>query len=222
MTDTASARFRDSLRGFGPLGLLAIVLVLAGIALTPPIGAAVVLLWVWLSKTPWREIGYVKPRSWIGALAIGVALGIALKLLMKAVVLPLLHAPPVNATFHDIAGNPSQLAIFIAYALVGAGWGEETVFRGWLFERLGKLLGATAPARVLIVAVGAVMFGAAHWQQGLPGMEQGAIIGLIFGALYMLTGRLVTLMIAHAAFDVFAAVIIYFNAETRIAHLVFQ
>lgn len=214
-------RFASGLRGFGPLGLLAILVVLAGIALSPPIGAVVVVLWVWLSKTPWRDIGYVKPTSWIGAIVIGIAFGIALKLAMKAMVLPLLGAPPVNTTFHDIAGNPSQLAFFIGYAVIGAGWGEETVFRGWLFERLGKLFGSGLPAKALIVAIGAALFGAAHWQQGLPGMEQGAIIGLIVGTLYMLTGRLVWLIVTHAAFDIAAAIIIYFNAETQIAHLVF-
>ena len=215
-------RFASGLRGFGPLGLLAILLVLAGIALSPPIGAVVVVLWVWLSKTPWRDIGYVRPTSWIGAIAIGIVFGIALKLAMKAIVLPLLGAPPVNTTFHDIAGNPAQLAFFIAYAVIGAGWGEETVFRGWLFERLGKLLGSNVAVKALIVVIGAALFGAAHWQQGIAGMEQGAIIGLIIGTLYMITGRLFWLMVTHATFDIFAAVIIYFNAETQIAHLVYH
>ena len=30
--------------------------------------------------------------------------------------------------------------------IVGAGFGEETIFRGYLFERLGKLFG-TGPAQ---------------------------------------------------------------------------
>ena len=58
------------LRGFGPLGILAIVIILAGNAVVAPLSAVLVLVWAWLSRTPWREIGYVRPRSWIVTLAI--------------------------------------------------------------------------------------------------------------------------------------------------------
>ena len=33
------------------------------------------------------------------------------------------------------------------YAMIRAGFSEETVFRGFLFERLGKLLGGSARAK---------------------------------------------------------------------------
>jgi len=58
--------------------------------------------------------------------------------------------------------------------------------------------------------------------QGLAGMEQAVITGLVFGAIYAVTGRLWMLMWAHAAFDVAAVAIIYWNLETRVAHLVFK
>src|SRR3954454_18559904 len=76
---------RASLRGFGPLGLLAIVVILSGNFLFPPLSAVLVLFWARWSGTPWREIGYVRPRSWIGELAAGLILGGLFKLAMKAV-----------------------------------------------------------------------------------------------------------------------------------------
>ena len=54
------------LRGFGPLGLLAI-LVIVLTSVVKPLGGLLVLLWAWRSHTPWRDIGYVRPRSWIGS-----------------------------------------------------------------------------------------------------------------------------------------------------------
>src|SRR5712691_11635819 len=87
-------RVAAGLRGFGPLGILAIlVILLAGNYPFVPLSAILVLVWVRWSRTPWREIGYVRPKSWTQDLALGLAFGIAFKLLMKALVMPLFGAP---------------------------------------------------------------------------------------------------------------------------------
>jgi len=57
---------------FGPLGLLAILVILSADVIVKPLSAVLVLVWAWRSHTPWREIGYVRPRTWIGGLTIGV------------------------------------------------------------------------------------------------------------------------------------------------------
>ena len=92
----ASDRFAESLRQFGLLGILAILVILAGNLVILPLSAMLVLVWAWISRTPWREIGYVRPRSWVSTLAVGIVFGAAFKLLMKAIVMPLLDAPPIN------------------------------------------------------------------------------------------------------------------------------
>jgi hypothetical protein len=61
---TAEDRFAARLREFGPLGILAILIILAGNFLVAPLSAILVLVWTRLSRTPWREIGYVRPKSW--------------------------------------------------------------------------------------------------------------------------------------------------------------
>src|SRR5689334_3769536 len=77
------------LRSFGPVGLLGFAIILAGALVNGLVAATLVVLWVVLSKTPWREIGYVRPRSYAATIAGGVAFGAVLKLLLKAVVMPL-------------------------------------------------------------------------------------------------------------------------------------
>jgi len=186
------------------------------------VAALFVLLWVQFTGKPWREIGYVRPRSWIGGLALGLVFGAAFKLLMKAVVMPLFGAGPINQTYHYLAGNTAMLPGAILMMLV-AGFSEETVFRGYLFERLGKLLGPGAAAKAAIVVITSAAFAAAHYaDQGVPGVEQASITGLVFGRVYALTGRLYTLMIAHAAFDLTALAIIYLGLEPAVAHLIFK
>jgi membrane protease YdiL (CAAX protease family) len=219
----AEDRFAADLRGFGPLGILAILVILAGNLVVAPLSAVLVLAWAWRSRTPWREIGYVRPRSWIGSLAVGVAFGVAFKLLMKAVVMPLLGAPAINQAYHYLAGNRAAIPATLFVMVVGAGFGEETVFRGYMFERLGKLFGSGAGAKTLIVLLTAGLFALIHYpDQGLAGAEQATITGLVFGTIFAVTGRLWMLMVAHAAFDLTAYAIIYWNLESDVAHLVFK
>jgi uncharacterized protein len=212
----------EQLRGFGPLGILAIVLILAGNGLFAPFSALLVLVWAWRSRTPWREIGYQRPRSWMVTVAIGIAFGVTFKLLMKAVVMPLLGAPPINQPFQYLAGNRAALPAAIYAMTIGAGFGEETLFRGYLFERFGKLFGTGAWASVLTVLITSAWFGLEHYSlQGLPGVQQATIFGLLFGTIFALTGRIWMLIIAHAGFDLTALAIIYWGLESKVAHLVF-
>jgi len=215
------------LRGFGPAGIIVILLILlSGTVflgnIAVPVGAILVLIWVRLSHTPWEEIGYARPGSWIVTAAVGLAFGIAFKLVMKAIVMPLLGADPVNRAFHYLAGNRAMLPAAI-WAMLVAGFGEETVFRCFFFERLGRLFGSSAAAKTAIVLLTSAGFGLAHYaQQGLAGVEQATIVGLVLGTIYARTKRIAMLMVVHAAFDLTALAIIYWDVETEVAHLVFR
>jgi membrane protease YdiL (CAAX protease family) len=215
--------FAAGLRGFGPLGILAILAILAGNFIVVPLSAILVLLWASRSRTPWREIGYVRPASWIGSLATGLVFGAAFKLLMKTIVMPLLGADPINHAFHYLAGNRAAIPQTLFLLIIGAGIGEETLFRGYMFERLRKLFGPGVAAKISIVLLTSAVFGLAHYPvQGLAGAEQATITGLVFGAIFAVTGRLWMLMCAHAAFDLTAYAIIYWDLESAVAHLVFK
>ena len=225
--DTSAAPSSDhvaeELRGFGPLGILAILAIVSGNFIVLPLSGVLVLLWAWRSHTPWREIGYVRPKSWVRTIAVGIVFGIAFKFLMKAIVMPLLGADPINPAYHYLAGNSAVLPGILYTMIVVAGFGEETVFRGWMFERLGKLLGSGVWAKTLIVLLTTVLFGLAHYSdQRLAGVEQAMITGLVFGTIFAITGRIFMLMIAHAAFDLTAVAIIYWNLESQVAHLIFK
>ena len=215
------------LRGFGPAGVVAILVILTSLLLggNPfiPVAAILVLIWACQSRTPWRDLGFCRPRSWTASLVIGLAFGISFKFVMKAIVMPLLGADPVNQAFHYLAGNRAALPGAIWMMIVVAGFGEEVVFRGYLFERLGKLLGSALWTKPFIVLLTAVGFGLAHYSnQRLAGVEQAAIVGLVFGAIFARTRRLWMLMTAHAAFDLTALAMIFLDAESDVAHLIFK
>jgi membrane protease YdiL (CAAX protease family) len=219
----AEDRVATELRGLGRLGILAILLILSGNFLFSPLSAILVLVWVWLSRTPWHAIGFVRPKSWLASLAIGIGFGSVLKLLMKTIVVPLLGADPINQAYHYLAGNTAALPGMIVTVVIVAGFGEETVYRGWMFERLRRCWGTTVWARALTVLLTSIVFGLAHYPvQGRAGVEQAILTGLVFGTIFAVTHRIFMVMVAHAAFDLVALAIIYWDIETSVAHFIFK
>jgi membrane protease YdiL (CAAX protease family) len=222
-TPPADDRLAASLRGFGPRGILALAVIALLGPILEPLAGILVLWWAQRSRTPWRELGFVRPKSWVATLALGIAVGCILKLFVKAVAMPLLGAPAINVAYQHLVGNPAALPLIFFQSIVGAGFGEETVYRGFLFERLGKLFGSGAGARVAIVVLTSALFGAIHYPvQGFAGVEQALMTGVVFGTIFAFTRRIWLLMVAHAAYDVVAILIIFWNLESSVAHLLFK
>jgi membrane protease YdiL (CAAX protease family) len=213
----------SQLRGFGPLGIVSIILILAGSLAGPSAAAVLVLIWADLSGTSVRDLGFSRPRKLALTLVASATFGIALKLALKAVLMPLLGAPPLNVTYHFLAGNAAGLPGIVATVIVGAGFGEEVFFRAYLFERIGALLGRTMTALAVSVVISSALFAIAHYvDQGLPGVEQAAVTGLAFGGVFAWRRQIWITMVAHAAFDLTAIALIYFHLETVVAHMLFR
>jgi membrane protease YdiL (CAAX protease family) len=222
-TTFRSDRITTSLRGFGPLGTSAILVILAANVFFAPLGAVLVLAWARWSRTPWREIGYAPPKSWIASVGTGVAFGAVFKILLKTIVMPLLGAPAVNQAYHFVIGNTAAFLGLLVAVVIRGGFGEETLFRGYLFERLGKLFGTGGWAKTGMVLLTTGLFAPLHYfDQGLPGVEQATVTGIVFGTIFASTGRIWVPMFAHAAFDVTALALIYWNVESEVAHLIFK
>ncbi|MGI9323955.1 MAG: CPBP family intramembrane glutamic endopeptidase [Pseudomonadales bacterium] len=99
----------------------------------------------------------------------------------------------------DIEGNLQQYLILIALSWISAGFGEELFFRGFVITQLQATLGDTKLASVLAVLLAALLFGYVHfYYQGLTGLVNGGVIGLIFGTFFLLFNRnLWPLILAH-------------------------
>ncbi len=217
-----AAPVAEQLRGFGTVGLLGLLIILAGNFLVAPLSAVLVLVWAHLSQTPWKSLGFAAPKSWTRVFAIGIPLGIVFKLAMKALVMPLFGAPAVNPHYHFLTGNAAASLWMLFTVVMVGGFGEETVFRGFLFERLGKLFGTRPAALTAAVLLTSTLFALLHYhEQGLPGVEQAAVTGLVFGTTFAATGQLWLPMVLHAAFDVTAVALIYWNWESAVAHFLF-
>jgi membrane protease YdiL (CAAX protease family) len=186
------------------------------------LGTALVFVWASLTRTPLASLGFIRPRSIVRTVVFGVAGGIALKLLLKAVILPALGFDAMNPAYRYLTGNHPALWPMLLFVIVGGGFGEETIWRGYLFDRLGTFTRRRA-ARSPIVILTALLFASAHYaEQGLPGAVQASMTGLTLGTIYVLSGNIWTPMLVHATYDVAALLMIYWNLEWTVAHLLFQ
>jgi membrane protease YdiL (CAAX protease family) len=187
------------------------------------IGAILALTWCGLSRTPWESIGLRRPTHWLRTVVTGVLFGVALKLAIKALVFPLLGLPATNAGYAFLLGNQPALPGMLFTVVVGGGIGEELQWRGFLFERLGTWLKVARGSTILILLISAMLFALAHLpDQGIPGAVQALLTGLSFGILYRRSGSLGLPMVAHAAFDVTAVILIYRGWEIPVAHAIFR
>jgi len=211
------------LRGRGFAGLASILLIVAGDLIFKPLSALLVLLWARLSGTPVADLGFRRPSRWLRTILLGTVAGIALKFLLKAIVMPLLGAPAINEAYQFLKGNSAALPGTLYAIVIGAGFGEETLFRGFFFERLRQFMGTHTGATVTIVVITSAFFGLAHYpDQGWPGVQQAVIMGLVFGTMYATTRSLSLSIVTHIVFDLTALWMIYNGLEARIAGAVFK
>ena len=92
--------------------------------------------------------------------------------------------------------TPAEYRWFLALSIT-AGICEELLFRGYFFAIAWPYLTLAG-----VVVASAAIFGLGHAYQGVRGIVKTAVIGLLFGAIYVATGSLVWPMILHALLDI--------------------
>ena len=197
--------------------VIALLIGIGGVVGFVPVSSTPFLLaLVWISlrlrHATWCRIGFFWPTNWQRALALGLVVGTTFQLASLYAVEPLLArltgARPDASLFGSLAGNVPMLVITLAIVWTLAALGEELVFRGYLFNRLRDLLGERASVVCAIIA--SLAFGLSHAYQGTSGIVDNILAGLVFAAVYSVTGEnLVAPIIAHGSYDTIGAVLIF-------------
>jgi membrane protease YdiL (CAAX protease family) len=108
---------------------------------------------------------------------------------------------PPGGLFADTLAAGRAAPSFIAVSLVGAIW-EELCFRATVFQ----LVPHTGVGLLVGVVGGSIVFGAQHLRNGRAGFVYTTSFGVMFSSLYLATGDLVAVIVAHAAGNILAAV----------------
>lgn len=176
------------------------------------------LLFGWLSirvrGLRWRDVGLRRFRNWKTTIALGIVAGILLESFELFVSQPLLvkylHKQPDLDVFRDLHGNLQITLIYVALAWTLAAFGEEMVYRGYLTNRVADLFNRTRSAWIISLLAVHVGFGLAHAYQGITGIIDEGLSGLLLGLIYLRTGRNLSVpIIAHGLCDTIDFVLIF-------------
>jgi uncharacterized protein len=165
---------------------------------------------IWLRRERLADIGLRRPQSWPRVLIVGIAIA--------AVVFVAIHVSEKAGYHRDLSrfralqGNLKLTLITVVYVIIGAGFYEEFMFRGFLMQGFAMFFGGSRTAWIAALIIQGVLFGVSHAYQNLLGMLITGTLGALLGALVIIWPRnLWPAIIAHALFDASRSVLFYFN-----------
>lgn len=183
------------------------------------LGLLLVVLSLRLRGEGLAELGLGRPRSWPRTLLLGIALAVVLlvggQLLLTYVVQPLLGGRPVDSSRFDVLrGNLPVFLVALFSVWTSAAFAEEILYRGFLLQRLARILGGGRAAWGASLVLSSLLFGSLHFYQGPSGMAITGILGLLFGSAYLLLGRrLWPLVFAHGLIDTISLASVFLSAK---------
>ena len=174
-------------------------------------------------RAPNRQSGSDRPTNLDGTeavppflrlLVIGIIVGIGMEAFELFATQPLLtellNKGPDLHELQRLVGNVQLLILGIILAWVLAAFGEEMVWRGYLLNRVAGILGESRSGWIASAIVISLLFGLAHFPQGLTGVIENIIDGGILTAVYFASGRnLVAPIIAQGIQDTVDVLLIY-------------
>lgn len=165
------------------------------------VGVATVLLYY--RQQSWKDLGLTKPKNYLRSL--GVAAIILVGTLASLMIFELFLSDLIFGEVESSAGSgisrlkdDSDYLIAIVLFVWIESFLEELQDRGFSLNRFNSLFGKIPLATALAVVSQAVIFGFRHSYDFSPRSITTGLIGLIFGIIYVLTGRnLWPLILAH-------------------------
>lgn len=159
------------------------------------------------------DLGFSLPANWRQVALPGLLLGLVWPLLQLFVLIPLTGGAAredVVASRALIGGNLSGLLGAIVLSWTLAAVGEELFFRGHLIAGLRGLLGQGRFATLIAVAASVIFFAVTHAYQGLIGMLDVGLFGLLLAWLYLRSNSLLPSIIAHGLSNTLLFIGLYF------------
>jgi uncharacterized protein len=204
---------------FTELSIVALIFLADAKHLIPVSKTPFLVLLGWISirirGLRWRNVGLTLNRGWRLTLALGIGAGLLMEAFELFVSQPLLiritGKQPDLSDFQAIYGNV-KWTLLLALTWTLAAFGEEMAWRGYLMNRIADLGKHTRLAWIVSLVAVNVAFGYAHSYQGITGIIDEGLMGVLLGVLYLGTGwNLSVPIIAHGIADTVDLLLIFFG-----------
>ncbi len=164
----------------------------------------------------WRDVGLRRPDNWLPTIGLAVLIGIGYQILDTVVISPLLQSITGKSIdlsqFGFIKGSLPALLLFLVITWTEAAFIEEMFFRGYFFNRLTDFAGSERIGVISALLASSLAFGAAHAYQGITGVVDTFLAGLVLGLLYLFARRNLWLpILTHGIIDTIGFLILYFG-----------
>ena len=172
----------------------------------------------WLSlrrrSLSWREIGLDLPSNLARRIGIGCVAGVALFFWGNRIQEPFFDALTGRSQdlsqFDAMRGNLPFLIVMLLLNWTLAAFGEEMVYRGFLMNRLVDLFGDTRLGWGMALVGSSLFFSSGHVWQGVSGVLDSGAMGLLYGGLYLASGRnLWVPVFAHGVNNTIGLILLY-------------
>ena len=197
----------------------------------PVFGASWLLILYMLGIVTWlrfrdeslADYGLFAPASWLRVIGVAVVVLVAMYTYMWLVnpyVLAWLKpwiGSGVNLTrFYGLKGNGTLFLEILPMIWLSAGFTEEMLFRGFLFNRLLMILGRGPLPFCVAAVIQAALFSLGHIYQGWPGVIQISAISLfLLLASRVLKGNLWPAIVMHGLLDSISLAILAFGDHLK-------
>jgi uncharacterized protein len=148
---------------------------------------------LWLRRSSWKKIGLHSPSNWWRTILAGFGISAIYQLFSIGILVPVLHLLTNTnldlSQFDPLRGNFATLAILLIVSWTIAAFGEEMAYRGYVLNRLVDLFGNNHFSWVISVMISSVLFGLGHVYQGVVGIIETFVFGIVAACLYLASKR---------------------------------
>jgi membrane protease YdiL (CAAX protease family) len=116
------------------------------------------------------------------------------------------------STFENLKGNWEQLAFLLAAGWILGGFAEETVYRGFLQNRIRDLFAGKRTGIVVGITLTSILFGFAHAEQGVVGIAVTTLDAVFLSLLRLkFQDNLWASVLAHGFINMIGIVTFFFT-----------
>lgn len=175
-----------------------------------------IFLFTYWNNKSLSEIGFKSNSNFFKIIGIGLITFVASEPILDFIVQPLVNkltgVTADYSEFQSLANNFSKFSKYLLYILISAGFGEEILFRGFLFRQFKIIIPAFKFKTSLIVVLTSILFSLPHLYLGLSGIIMTFIFGLFFGITYVKTNyNLWINIILHSLIDIMFITLAYYD-----------